>query len=303
MITSRIRKFSLFIALLSNILVVYSQQKADEIEISDFKDPKFAYNEGPKVFVDHAHNNFHKISGRFKPFKNLLVKDGYQIDSLVNLKELKKTDVFVISNALNAKNIGNWQRPIYDAFSNDEIAIIKNWVENGGSLLLIADHMPMAGAANTLANAFGFDFCDGFAYLKKEKPSTPDVFSFKNGRYLKQNIITNNIDSVTTFTGSSFSIPEKAIGILKFTSADYCLAPEVAWQFNDTTKRTSLKNKYQGAILEFGKGKVAVFGEAAMFTAQTVTNASGTFKFGFHSEQAPNNIQFIRDILFWLSKK
>ena len=80
------------------------------------------------------------------------------------------------------------------------------------------------------------------------------------------------------------------------------MAPEIAWRFNDDTPSSDLENNYQGAILEFGKGKIAVFGEAAMFTAQTITNDSVTYKFGFHSEQAPNNIQFIRNLIYWLSK-
>jgi len=279
----------------------YGQQQADVIEIPDFKNPKFTIGKGPKVFIDQTHNNFHTMSGRFKPFADLIAKDGYQVDSLTNFSQLETNDVLVISNALNHKNIGNWQRPIYSAFSENDIQKIKDWVSNGGSLLLIADHMPMAGAVNTLAQAFGFEFCDGFAFLKKEKQNLPDVFSIENKRYLSNEIISKNIDNITTFTGSSFSIPEKAIGILKFTKEDYCLAPEIAWRFNKTTKKSSLANKYQGAVLNFGKGKIAVFGEAAMFTAQTITNNSGTFKFGFHAPQAPNNIQFIRDILYWLS--
>lgn len=38
------------------------------------------------------------------------------------------------------------------------------WVESGGRLLLIADHMPLAGSAAKLAAAFGASFTDGFAY-------------------------------------------------------------------------------------------------------------------------------------------
>ncbi|MGB0915797.1 MAG: hypothetical protein ACPGVI_06975, partial [Crocinitomicaceae bacterium] len=44
--------------------------------------------------------------------------------------------------------------------SKEEITFIKNWVKKGGKLVLIADHMPFAGAANDLAKAFGFEFCD-----------------------------------------------------------------------------------------------------------------------------------------------
>lgn len=296
----------LFLLLLSIFFfsteIIIGQQKTAEIEVPDFVKPNFSFGKGPKIYVDHAHQNFHKISGRFKSFADLMTKDGYQVDSLSNLKQLSAKDLLVISNALHPKNIGNWQRPIYNAFTAEEISTIKKWVEEGGRLLLIADHMPMAGAAYTLANAFGFEFCDGFAFLNKERQNLPDVFSVENNRFLKTDIVRKNISEVTTFTGSSFSIPEKAIGILKFTKKDYCLSPEIAWQFNKDTPRTNLKDTYQGAVLEFGKGKVAVFGEAAMFTAQTITNTSGTFKVGFHSKNAPNNINFIRDIMLWLAK-
>jgi hypothetical protein len=269
--------------------------------------PRFDNYKGPRIVIDQSHHNFHQLNGRFKPFADLMTSDGYQLDSIVDYKRLLKNDVLVISNPINQKNIGNWRQPIYNAFSSEDIIYIKEWVKKGGKLLLIADHMPFSGAANKLANAFGFDFCDGFAYQKKENRNAPDIFSIHNNRFLNTIIsdgtLGEKIDNITTFTGSSFTIPKNAIGILKFIKGDYCLAPEIAWRFNDDTPRTDLENNYQGAILEFGKGKIAVFGEAAMFTAQTITNNSGTYKFGFHAEQAPNNIQFIRNLIFWLSKK
>ena len=48
--------------------------------------------------------------------------------------------------------------------------------------------MPFAGAANTLANAFGFDFCDGFANLKKDQRNSPDIFSNDNKRLVSSEI-------------------------------------------------------------------------------------------------------------------
>jgi hypothetical protein len=105
---------------------------------------------------------------------------------------------------------------------------------------------------------------------------------------------------VTTFTGSSFQIPSNATGILKFLKGDACLQPEVAWEFDEHTKSKDLENSYQGAFMNFGTGKLAVFGEAALFTAQQVTNDYGTFSVGFNSKEAPNNINFIRNLILWL---
>lgn len=299
-------QFILFFILIS-FGTAYSQQRADNINIPEIKNPRFKNEKGPKVYIDQGHNNFHQKTGRFKPFSDLIKKDGYNVDSITDLKKIKKGDILVIANAVNESNRRNWRRPIEQAFSKDEVLFLKEWVKKGGKLLLIADHMPFAGASNSLANAFGFNFCDGFAYLIKDNRNNPDVFSIKNKRMLDSEIINGKfgvkIDYITTFTGSSFSIPKEAKGILKFKKGDYCLAPEIAWQFTETTERLELENKYQGSILNFGKGKVAVFGEAAMFTAQTITNNIGTFKFGFHSENAPNNLEFIRNLMYWLSIK
>lgn len=74
---------------------------------------------------------------------------------------MNHTDVLVIANALHAHNVSNWAKPIYQAFSSQEIKDIKSWVNNGGSLLLISDHMPFPGAIDSLA--FSFGVLDGFA--------------------------------------------------------------------------------------------------------------------------------------------
>ncbi|MEZ4998473.1 MAG: hypothetical protein R2758_13765 [Bacteroidales bacterium] len=57
----------------------------------------------------------------------------------------------------------NWYKPVYSAFTPKEIETVRKWVEGGGSLFLIADHMPMGGADKEMAAAFGFGFTDGFA--------------------------------------------------------------------------------------------------------------------------------------------
>ena len=299
-------KHSIVFIMIFLVSVCFSQQQADKIDLPKIEHPRFLKSSGPTIYIDQTHQNFHRKEGRFKPFADLLTADGYKLDSIINFKKLKTDDILVIANPVHQKNLRNWRRPIHTAFAKTEIDFIQNWVKKGGKLLLIADHMPFAGAANSLANAFGFDFCDGFAYLQKEKRNLPDVFSESNNRLITSEITNGNlgkkIEAVTTFTGSSFTIPKTAKGILKFKKEDYCLAPQVAWQFNEDTPRQDLENKYQGAILKYGKGKIAVFGEAAMFTAQTITNNSGTYKFGFHAESAPNNVEFIRNLFFWFSK-
>lgn len=208
-----------------------SQQLADTTLVPQIGKPYYKAQKGPTVYMDEIHNNFHTKDGRFRPFSTLLKRDGYEVKPLTNFELLKNIDVLVISNAINSKNIGNWQQPIHDAFSSEDINTLKKWVENGGRLLIIADHMPFSGAINSLANAFGFDFCDGFAQLSQPQ-NEPDIFSEENNRLLTSKITDGTygkqLNNVTTFTGSSFQIPEKAIGVLKFKKGDVCLQSEIA---------------------------------------------------------------------------
>ena len=55
----------------------------------------------------------------------------------------------------------------------------------------------------------------------------------------------------------------------------------------------------QGAALSVGAGKLVVFGEAGMFTAQIA--ADGTSLMGFNNPMAVNNQQFVLNTMNWLS--
>ncbi|MFT5253862.1 MAG: hypothetical protein ACI87N_002915 [Flavobacteriales bacterium] len=53
----------------------------------------------------------------------------------------------------------------------------------------------------------------------------------------------------------------------------------------------------QGAYKKYGKGKVVVFGEAAMFSAQL---AGAKKKMGMNNKVAPENYQLLLNIIHWL---
>ncbi|QEP44790.1 hypothetical protein D5085_17600 [Ectothiorhodospiraceae bacterium BW-2] len=54
----------------------------------------------------------------------------------------------------------------------------------------------------------------------------------------------------------------------------------------------------QGAVLTVGKGRLAVFAEAGMFTAQIAADAAS--QMGFNNQMATNNQQFVLNTLRWL---
>ena len=77
------------------------------------------------------------------------------------------------------------------------------------------------------------------------------------------------------------------------------LMPEVAWQFSKLTPALSASGMLQGAAIQCGRGRVAVFGEAAMFSAQ-VAGPNRT-PAGMNDPTAPQNAQFLLNVIHWLS--
>ncbi|MGB5818165.1 MAG: DUF4350 domain-containing protein [Saonia sp.] len=285
----------------------FSQQVADTNYNPKIDDPAYEPGEGPIVFIDEGHYNFHTKNGRYKAFSNLLERDGYHVKaykSEFNKEELSKGKILVISNALNEINVNDWVLPNPSAFSKSEIEIVEKWVDSGGSLFLIADHMPMAGAAKDLAMEFEFEFTNGFVFDTINKG--PAYFNLKEGS-LTESIITKGrnsaerVEQIATFTGQAFKIPNDATPILTFDKSFVNMLPNEAWVFDDKTTKFNVEGWSQGAYKKYGKGKIVVFGEAAMFSAQLAGPKKR--KMGMNNKVAPQNYQLLLNIIHWLDGK
>lgn len=274
-----------------------AQQVADpDVDLS-VASPAYRAESGPRVAIDGAHHNFHTVGGRYAPFAQLLRNDGFRVsgsEASFTDESLANVDVLVIANALAAEDVEEWRLPNPSAFTADEIAAVRRFVERGGSLLLIADHMPMAGAAADLGAAFGIAFANGFAM---DEDNEPDLFTRDNGG-LVDGPLTTGIPQVRSFTGSAFTAPAEAHALMRLDARYTVLMPEVAWQFSETTPRVSGEGKLQGATMEVGRGRVAVFGEAAMFTAQVA--GPERVPMGLRAPGAEHNKQFVLNVMRWL---
>lgn len=273
-----------------------AQQVPDPNFRPTIANPAYLPSQGPVVYLDEAHHNFHTLLGRYAPFAALLSQDGYRPQSLAvpfSAESLAPARILVIANPLHASNISEWRLPTPSAFTPEEINAVSTWVNGGGSLLLIADHMPFAGAASDLAAAFGIHFANGFA--RSQTGKTPDVFT------PKAHDVTQGIPSLATFTGSCFKIEGSHAPLLVLGPGFVSLEPEQAWVFNDKTLRRNVEGWLQGAVLPRGKGRIAVFGEAAMFTAQLAGPNKNPM--GMNHPQAPHNARFLLQLFHWLTPK
>ncbi len=281
-----------------------AQQVADMEFVPRVSAAAFREGEGPRVAIDEAHFNFHTADGRYAPFAALLRRDGFTVVPLrdsFSRAALADVDVLVIANALNERNVESWALPTPSAFAPDEIAAVRAWVEQGGALLLIADHMPFGGAAADLGRAFGFEFSNGYA----SAPVAANgwfVFDRAVGGLRDHPIVRGRgeaeaIASVTTFTGQAFTatgakplfvVPDDAVVAL----------PQEAGEITASTPRAPVGRHLQGATLTVGAGRVAAFGEAAMFSAQVA--GPQRVRAGMNAPGAEHNAQFILNVLHWL---
>jgi uncharacterized protein (DUF2249 family) len=284
-----------------------AQQMADTSFKPPIAKPAYPGGGGPVIMLDEAHFNFHTAEGRYLAFAELLRRDGYDVKpsrSKFSKASLAAGKILVIANALSERNQTDWSLPTPVAFSDAEVEAVRDWVKGGGSLLLIVDHMPFPGCAKNLGEAFGIHFSNGYAI--DDKARGPMVFKLANG-LLKEHQITRGrtevekVDSVATFTGSAFQVDGKAEPVLILGPSVVSALTTVAGQINEATPRTAVNGWYQGAVMRFGKGRVAVFGEAAMFSAQLAGPERNPM--GMNAPIAAQNPQFLLNVIHWLSGK
>ena len=295
------------IIILFNTGQLFSQQITDTLYKVEIKQKMYPNQDGKFIYIDEGHNNFHTKDRGYYSFAQLLKSDGYQIkgnEAKFDKNTLKNIEILVVANALPSEMPRPIVRPTKSAFSKKEIQNLRKWVKKGGSILIIADHMPFAGAASELAKKFGFDFYDSFVMNDSLRGN---IDFDKNTGTLNDNFITKGrnineeVNKVRSFTGQGFKIPKNAKSILKLDESQTVHLVDTMWVFNEKVKSFPAKDLSQGAILTFGKGKIAVFGEAAMFSAQLA--GPNRIKVGMNTEEAKENHQLLLNIIHWLDDK
>ncbi len=275
------------------------------------------------MLVDDAHFNTHTLDGRYQSFAQIARRDGYQVrahSEPFSAKSLGRARILVVANALAESDrrreppeATHWSLPTPRAFTRDEIQAVRSWVQKGGALLLLADHMPFAGAASELAAEFGIRFDNSFAMDERREQelgspaaaiATVTVFRRSEGG-LPDHPISNGrnpqerVDHVATFAGHAFRPDPAFQPLLVMPPSTVSLSPRVAWEFPPDTPRMQTGGWWQAAARRFGPGRVAVFGETALFGVQNA-DADGA-PVGLNAPEAAQNPQFLLNLLHWLS--
>jgi hypothetical protein len=314
-----VRRCAAAVAALLASGIVFAQRTVPDPDF-DASVPKPSYTrEHPRVVMDEAHYNYHTAQGRYKPLADLLRNDGYDIrigKGRFDSAGLHSVRVLIVANALGGEAVPDQTKP---AFSAQECDTVGEWVRRGGALLLIADHAPFGHAAHDLAIRFGVEMGAGFAFDPQNSEGDPTilVFSRANG-LLGDHPVTRGRDEservrrVVAFTGQSLTIPFGATALMKFAPSAYEAAAAAATRSALADAPTSLDGnahtepiggRAQAVAMSFGKGRVIVAGEAAMFSAQRLTwDRPGRPDVRFGMNAAGNDDrQFALNALHWLS--
>ena len=149
-------------------------------------------------------------------------------------------------------------------------------------------------------------FINGYAF---HDPSLGALLAFERDEGLVDHAVTRGrsfrerVDKVVSFTGQVFR-PRPGTSwepVLVLPDKTRVLLPERAGRIDEKTPRFSAEGLWQGALRRHGKGRIAVFGEAAMFSAQRIETGEDSRPMGMNHPEASDNPQFLLNVVHWLA--
>jgi hypothetical protein len=312
--TSAMNKFVPVVILISALALTVASVNAQQVPSPRSGGPTFERGTGPVIAIDEAHNNAQRSDSR--GLVELLQDDGYRVRRFtepMTAASLTGVDVLVISNP------GGWEEPSA-SLNEDEVSVVIEWVRGGGSLLLVLDHTPGPRNAARLTGALGVrNWHDGYAMIEM-----PDSLPVGNIIFWRSGLISatepaigsigpaggagyqgmdavlgdhpitdgrgpdERVRRVATFVGSAFEPPPGAEALLRMPRRAISLTPSetpgALPVFTADTPRTPVGAWLQGAVMRLGEGRVALFGEAGLFSGGP----------------AADNRLFVLNLLRWL---
>ncbi|MCG7535178.1 DUF4350 domain-containing protein [Pseudoalteromonas sp. OOF1S-7] len=306
-----------------------SNQQADPDFTPQNTERRFSSDNSPLVLFDEAHHNFLTMHGRYRAFTDVLQSDGYTVIASTQPfteAHLNQADILVITNALDRQR-SDFSPPFGSAFTAQEVAAVMRWIEQGGALFLVADHTPFPRVIDNLTTALGIEFSDGhvgnahfsitdqtLASHAITLASVPALRKLPGATSMTGFGVTSavggaasaavaeppsgQIEQVRSFGGSAFKVPDGATSLLTLGPGATSVTPDIPFQVTADTPRVAVDGWSQGAVLELGKGRVAVFAEGMMFSSQRDTSSGK--KYGMNSAGAEHNEGFLLNVMAWL---
>jgi hypothetical protein len=244
--------------------------------------PAFAPGAGPRLGIDEAHRNLHTATGTYARFADLARHDGFRVEPSrgpFSAETLAAFDLLVISNARAPA-----ADPSASAFAAAEEAALAEWVERGGSLLLIVDHPPLAAPSAGVAARFGVSIVPGHAKDAAHGDPVlggPFVLVFERAagllgdhEILAGREASEAVGRVVTFGGAALRWANPPPAPVRAHARLLLFAPTARWVplSSDDGADTGepIGEGAQAVAVDYGRGKVVIAAEAGVFSAQVL---------------------------------
>lgn len=258
-----------------------------------------------RILIDEGHYNLHTISETYQVLAGVLSVAGFRVKAhkgQFNKSSLPEADILVIGNPFPDLRDSLVRRSQISkepfrfstaankpAIDENEALLIKQWVYEGGSLLLLLDHAPHGITGSNLTKVFGIksnNVVTSDSLHSDTVIRNPTIMYTRKSRMIGDHPILKGVDSIVTYVGQSLTGPPESSILLKLSQN----AIDTEWDAK-TKKYISRPSQgnAQGIAFQFGKGRVVFLGEAAG------TNSVST------SRSDRGNWKFTLNILRWLS--
>jgi hypothetical protein len=221
------------------------------------------------VVFDNSHANAWTIQGAFAPLVNYFVMNGYAVSSMGDFSEeyLAACDVLVLTLC-------------YVPYNTDDIAIIDNFVTNGGGLWVCSDWGSWGSETDDLIQHFGYVRYDpGDALNDTDDAILPFYIPF-DGNNIHNHSVNLAVNRVEIWAGTGFhQIPDDADVLIK----------------TDGDGTADVDNLPIAIASSHGDGRVVVFGDSNVLKSDD-SDSDGTDNW----EDSSNEIFFLNTIR-WLS--
>jgi hypothetical protein len=278
------------------------------------QEPRPTYDSatGPVIAVDGGHKNTTTYD-RYPSWIELLKGDGYRprpLTQSISAASLADVRILVMNDPQTS-------------LSDDEVSVVVAWLKGGGSLLLVLDHYASIqskltaslGVKNWPGNSAGVPDVINILFWRSEffPVGAPKLGVTGSGggqgyqgpdAVLAKHAITEGrgpgerIRRVVTFSGSAFEALPGGVPLLTLPrSAGLGAATETPLLPNvvlgvDKLRGTSAAGWLQGAVIEVGKGRLAIFADSAVVSGGRSAD----------KDQFNDNGQFALNLMRWLSR-
>jgi hypothetical protein len=288
-----LRHWLAFLLLGGPATVAGAQQQVPDLEFdARVPNPQLA-RERPRLLFDEAHFNVHRTDTTYRAFADLVRNDGARL--MVNRERFRAESLapyrlLVIAGALGAP-LQDGDRAQAPAFTADEVAIVRQWVERGGGLLLLTDHEPVATATAALVEAFGVVpsrqvVVDSGHRFENFHPA--NVMAMPGNGLLRPHPASCGVERALVFGGQSLTFPDDAVLIGVGDSA----------RTADSEARPA-GNGQVGAF-RFGRGRVVITGDMGMLSAQRVVDNGQSSPWGMNVPGIDNR-RLVLNLVRWLA--